>query len=111
MNPDTYAALHGPARPARSHHGTGVAVVAAVLWAVALVLLGGLGFLALWAAADTGTAEGIPLHWALICLAVAALPIGLLRMPAVRRLSVPARALVTGLAVCSVAVGLVIRAA
>ncbi|MFI9115573.1 hypothetical protein [Streptomyces venezuelae] len=111
MDPDTHAALYGAARPARSPRGTGVAVVAAVLWAVALLLLAGLGFLALWAAADTGTTEGIPLHWWLIGLAVVAAPIGLLSTPAVRRLSVPARALVSGLALCSIAVGLTLWAA
>lgn len=111
LNPDTYATLYGPARPAPPRRGTGVAVVAAVLWTVALSLLGCLGFLALWAEADTGPTEGIPLRWALVCLALAAVPIALLRTPAVRRLSVPARALVTGLALCSIAVGLVVRAA
>lgn len=111
MNPDTYATLYGPARPAPRRRGTGVAVVAAVLWSVALLLLAGLGFLALWAEADTGPTEGIPLSWVPICLAVAAVPIGLLRTPAVRRLPVPARALFTGLAVCAIAIGLVIWAA
>ncbi|WP_055601394.1 hypothetical protein [Streptomyces aureus] len=111
MNSDTYATLYGPARPVRPRSGTGVAVVAAVLWAVALLLLAGLGFLALWAAADTGTTEGIPLHWWLIGLAIAATPVGLLCTPAVRRLSVPARALVTGLVICSIAVGLAVWAA
>ncbi|MFD4315393.1 hypothetical protein [Streptomyces sp. NPDC058548] len=111
MNPESYAALYGPARPARSHHGTGVAVVAAVLWAVALVLLGGLGFLALWGQADTGATDGIPLNWVLICLAIAAVPTGLLCTPAVRRWSVPARAFVTGLATCTIAVGLTVWAA
>ncbi|WP_157850726.1 hypothetical protein [Streptomyces exfoliatus] len=111
MHPDTYARLYGPARPTPSLRGTGVAVVAALLWAVALLLLSGLGFLALWAAADTGPTDGIPLHWLPICLAITAVPVTLLRTPAVRRLSVPARALVTGLAMCSIAVGLVIWAA
>ncbi|MEU4271107.1 hypothetical protein [Streptomyces sp. NPDC026092] len=111
MNPDTYTTPYGPARPTPSPRGTGVAVVAAVLWAVALLLLSGLGFLALWAAADTGPTEGIPLRWAPMCLAIAAVPFVLLRTPPVRRLSVPARALVTGLAMCSIAVGLVIWAA
>ncbi|MFF9852663.1 hypothetical protein [Streptomyces litmocidini] len=111
MNPDTYAALYGPARPAPRHRGTGVAVVAAVVWAVALLLLGCLGFLALWAEADTGPAEGTPLRWVSVCLALAAVPIALLRTPAVRRLSAPARALVTGLATCSTAVGLAVWAA
>ncbi|WP_086824939.1 hypothetical protein [Streptomyces sp. NRRL B-24572] len=111
MNPDTYAKPYGPARPVPSRRGTGLAVAAAGLWSVALFLLWGLGFLALWAEADRGPTEGIPLRWALICLAVAAVPIALLRTPTVRRLTVPARALVTGLAVCSIAVGLVVRAA
>ncbi|MEU3689600.1 hypothetical protein [Streptomyces narbonensis] len=111
MNPDTYATLYGPARPTPSRRGTGVAVVAALLWAVALLLLSGLGLLALWAEADTGPTEGIPLHWVPICVAVAAVPVTLLRTPAVRRLSVPARALVTGLAMCWIAVGLVFWAA
>ncbi|WP_225801408.1 hypothetical protein [Streptomyces sp. NK15101] len=110
MNPDTYATLYGPARPAPPRRGTGLAVVAAVLWAVALLLLSFLGFLALWAEADAGPAEGFPLRWAPICLAVAAVPIALLRTPAVRRLTVPARALVTGLAVCSMAIGLAVWA-
>ncbi|WP_030690309.1 hypothetical protein [Streptomyces globisporus] len=109
MNPDTYATLYGPARPAPRRRGTVVAVVAAVLWSVALLLLGCLGFLELWAEADTGSTEGIPLRRVLICLALAAVPVALLRTPVVRRLSVPARALVTGLAVCSIAVGLAVR--
>ncbi|WP_052499124.1 hypothetical protein [Streptomyces vietnamensis] len=111
MNPDTYATLYGPARPAPSRRGIGVAMVAAGLWSVALFLLWGLGFLALWAEADRGPTEGIPFSWVLICLGIAAVPIALLCTPAVRRLSVPARALVTGLAVCSIAVGLALWAA
>lgn len=111
MNPDTYAKLHGPARPTPPRRGTGVAVAAALLWTAALLLLWGLGFLALWAEADRGPTEGIPLRWALICPAVAAVPIALLCTPTVRRLSVPARALATGLAVFSIAVGLVAWAA
>ncbi|MFE2556057.1 hypothetical protein ACFXGT_08470 [Streptomyces sp. NPDC059352] len=114
MNPDTYAKLYGPghpARPAPRRRETGVAVVAGALWAVALLLLGCLGFLALWAEADSGPTEGIPLRWMPICLAIAAVPTGLLCTPAVHRLSVPARALVTGLATCAIAVGLVVSAA
>ncbi|MEU1225438.1 hypothetical protein [Streptomyces sp. NPDC005828] len=111
MNPDTYATLYGPARPARPRRrGAGVAVAAAALWTVALVLLWGLGFLALWGEADRGPTDGIPLRWAPTCLAVAAVPIALLCTPAVRRLSVPARALVTGLATCTIAVFLAVRA-
>ncbi|MFB7447200.1 hypothetical protein [Streptomyces sp. NPDC056194] len=111
LNPDTYATLHGPAaRPAPPRRGAGLALAAAALWTVALLLLGCLGFLALWAEADRGPAGGIPLRWAPIRLAVAAVPVALLCTPAVRRLSVPARALVTGLATCAIAVGLVVRA-
>ncbi|MFI0926324.1 hypothetical protein ACH4TP_20685 [Streptomyces sp. NPDC021012] len=111
MNPDTYATLYGPTRPTPSRRGAGVAAAAALLWSVALFLLWGLGFLALWAEADRGPTEGFPPHWVPICLGIAAVPIGLLCTPAVRRLSVPGRLLVTGLAVCSIAVGLVVRAA
>ncbi|MFF0479334.1 hypothetical protein [Streptomyces sp. NPDC004284] len=108
MNPDTYATLYGPARPAPSRRGIGVAVVAVLLWSAALTQLGLLGFIALWAEADAGPTEGLPLHWPPIPLAIAAVPIGLLRTPAVRRLSAPARALVTGLALCLIAVGLTV---
>ncbi|MGA5197636.1 hypothetical protein [Streptomyces exfoliatus] len=111
MHPDTYARLYGPARAKPSRRGTGIAVVAALLWTVALLLLSGAGFLALWAAADTGSTDGIPLGWAPIGLAVVAVPVTLLRTPAVRRLSVPARALVTGLAMCAIATVLVLWAA
>ncbi|MER5207797.1 hypothetical protein [Streptomyces sp. NPDC002825] len=112
MNPDTYRTLYGPARPAPPRpRGTGLAVMAGVLWAIALLLLFLLAFLALWAEADAGPTDGFPLRWVPICLAVAAVPIALLRTPAVRRLTVPARALVTGLAVCAISVGLAVRAA
>ncbi|MGW8767868.1 hypothetical protein ACWGN5_35890 [Streptomyces sp. NPDC055815] len=111
MNPDTYATLYGPARPAPPpHRGTAVTVVAAVLWTVALLLLGFTGFVAMWAEADRGPTDGIPLGWVLICLTIAAVPIALFRTPAVRRLSVPTRALVTGLATCTTAIGLLVCA-
>ncbi|WP_282692844.1 hypothetical protein [Streptomyces sp. CC208A] len=110
MNPDTYATLYGTRRPAPRRGGTGIAVMGGVLWALSLQLLGLLGFLELWAKADIGPTEGIPLRrWGLTCIGIAAVPIGLLRTPVVRRLSVPARVLVTGLAVCSIVLGLAIR--
>jgi len=111
MDPDTYSRLYGHARPPSPRRATGVSLMAGVLWAVSLLLMGCLGFLELWAEADRGPTKGIPLRWGLICLAIAAVPIGLLCIPAVRRLSVPARMLVTGLALCSITVGLAIRMA
>ncbi|MEU0404896.1 hypothetical protein ABZ318_32715 [Streptomyces sp. NPDC006197] len=113
MNPDAHAQLYGPTRlpPPRRGAEVAVTVVAAVLWSVALLLLQYLGFVALWAAADSGPTEGIPLSWVLICLAVPAVPIALFCTPVVRRRSVPVRALVTGLATFAIAVGLLIRAA
>lgn len=111
MDPDTYAKLYGPGRPASQRRGAGVALMAGVLWAVSLLLLGCLGFLAMWAEADRGPTEGMSLRWGLIGLAIAAVPSGLLCIPVVRRLAVPARMLATGLAICSIAVGLAIRMA
>ncbi|MER8047236.1 hypothetical protein [Streptomyces sp. NPDC094032] len=110
MNPDTYDALYGPYRPAARRRGTGVAVLAGVLWALALHLLAGIAFLAMWAEADAGPTDGLPVRWVVIGLAVAAAPIGLARTPAVRRLTVPGRALVTGLASFLIAIGLAVWA-
>ncbi|WMX44940.1 hypothetical protein RGF97_08845 [Streptomyces roseicoloratus] len=112
MNPDTYAALYGPGRPAARRRGTEVAVVAGVLagvlWAMALLVLACLGFLTLWAEADAGPTDGIPLRWVPIVLAIAAVPIGLLCTPAVRRLTIAVRALVTGLATFLTVIGLAV---
>lgn len=69
MDPDTYTRLYGPGRSASHRRGSGVALVAGVLWAVSLLLLGCLGFLAMWAEADRGPTEGIQLRWVLTCLA------------------------------------------
>ncbi|MEU6934232.1 hypothetical protein [Streptomyces sp. NPDC046374] len=114
MNPDAYAALYGPGRPAPSPRRgqTGVAILAGVVWAVVLVLLGGLATMALLTALIGAAADepvgGLLLWSALIGLVVLGGPIALTFLPTTRRLTVPARFLLAGSVALPLAFGITV---
>ncbi|MFI8522220.1 hypothetical protein ACIGEZ_31040 [Streptomyces sp. NPDC085481] len=114
MRPDAQPPLYGPGRPVVRPRETGVAVLAGVLWAVVLALVTGLGFLvafvAMWTASEGEPVGDFVLPWLVAGLVTAAVPTALFCTPAVRRRTVPRRALLTGAVTCPVAIGLSIWA-
>ncbi|ANP55591.1 hypothetical protein J2Z21_006440 [Streptomyces griseochromogenes] len=105
MNPETYATLYGPARPApRNSRGeTAVGLLAAVLWLLTLASLGWLTFLVgmvtLWGLADGmswGEARSLVLPYALTVVGGAAALLAVAFAPRVRRLAPLTRLLLTG---------------
>ncbi|AKN72470.1 hypothetical protein QR97_24280 [Streptomyces sp. PBH53] len=109
MHPETYARLYGPARPAprQRRGGTAVTFLAAALWLLTLASAGWLTFLvgmaALWGLADGMSwteVSDVVLPYALTVLGYAAALTALAFAPGIRRLTPPARLLLTGALAC-----------
>ncbi|MEV7282272.1 hypothetical protein [Streptomyces sp. NPDC093111] len=102
MNPDSYRALYGNGRPAASpcRGQTGVAILAGVVWAVVLVLLGVPAAMvvitAFVRAAKDEPVGGLLLWSTLTGIVTLGIPVALTFLPSVRRMSVPARFLLAG---------------
>ncbi|MGW1013686.1 hypothetical protein ACWD4X_27065 [Streptomyces termitum] len=109
MKPAASVRPSAPPRPAPRPERAGVIPLAVVLWVFSFHLLCFLGFMALLLGADRPPAEGFPLRPLLVCLAVAAVPAVAYHAPRVRRRSVWVRLLVSGLALFTVALGLLFR--
>ncbi|MFF8603796.1 hypothetical protein ACF065_31240 [Streptomyces sp. NPDC015232] len=110
MNPQTYARLYGAARPAPGGRGTGVAVVAGVVWGVVVLVLHGFGLLALVMLAGGESLGELLVRAAPAGVPAVALPAVVACTPAARRLTVPGRFLVTGLVALPVFLGLALWA-
>ncbi|MEU1402148.1 hypothetical protein ABZ471_07230 [Streptomyces sp. NPDC005728] len=119
MNPETYATLYGPARPApRNSRGeTVLGLLAAVFWILTLASLGWLTFLvgmtALWGLADGmswAQVRDLVLPYALTVVGAAAVLTALAFAPGIRRLHPLARLLLTGALACPVPTGLAVWA-
>jgi len=113
VNPDTYAALYGPGRPAapaRSERPV-VAALAGMLWAatcMSAIWLASLFAIALVWGAAAGAPVGTMVLWALIPVGGAAALTALAFAPAVRRLSVSGRMLLLGALACPLPTGLAV---
>ncbi|MFJ9819903.1 hypothetical protein ACIRU3_32485 [Streptomyces sp. NPDC101151] len=117
MNPETYATLYGPGRPAqRNTRGeTAVGLAAAVLWILTLASLGWLTFLvgmvAVWGLADGmswAEVRAFVLPYALTVAGAAAALTALAFAPGVRRLTPLTRLLLTGALAFPVPAGLAV---
>ncbi|MFF4574712.1 hypothetical protein [Streptomyces sp. NPDC001410] len=117
LNPQTYATLYGPARPApRNSRGeTAVGLLAAVLWILTLSSLGWLTFLvgmvAVWGLADGMSwpeVRAFVLPYALTLVGAAAVLTALAFAPGVRRLNPLTRLLLTGALAFPVPTGLAV---
>ncbi|MFF5976691.1 hypothetical protein ACFY7C_34820 [Streptomyces sp. NPDC012769] len=114
MNPDTYAALYGPGRPAPVPAGrkgeTVLAVLAGLVWAAVLTLLAWPAFAFLltvtWLAAEGEPVDGLLLAGLGVPLAATALLALLARTPVVRRMSMPGRFLTIGAVALPIALGI-----
>ncbi|MEU6309623.1 hypothetical protein [Streptomyces sp. NPDC047014] len=113
MNPETYAALYGPGRPARQPraHRPVVVALAVLVWtltALTVSWVGGIGCVALlWA-----LGSGEPAWWLPGCLlllpAGAAGLVALARTPALRAMDSSARMLLLGAVACPVPAALTV---
>ncbi|MEU6758278.1 hypothetical protein [Streptomyces sp. NPDC046685] len=113
VNPDTYAALYGPGRPAAParRERPVVAALAGVLWAatcMSVIWLASLFAIAVVWGAAAGAPVGNMVLWALIPVGGAAALTALAFAPAVRRLSVAGRMLLLGALACPVPTGLAV---
>ena len=117
MNPETYATLYGPSRPApRNTRGeTAVGLLAGLLWMLTLASLGWLTFLVgmvtLWGLADGmswAEARDFVLPYVLTVAGAAAVLVALAFAPGIRRLTPLTRLLLLGALACPVPAGLAV---